>query len=164
MPCEQIAAENACSCTTLHTYEQAQLTQQFFSRFSCLSSSGSPRQKLEPGQSCFFTQFFQFSSSISLHWLDQILHVPASKSSFQQLFHFLLTSRSSMSPSDAKSTCHFYPSVTSGIRKPLSRIQNPFNFLPILTWMRGYYITRSMSNGCFTRRCQLNEYSDYHTK
>ena len=152
MRCEQTAAGNACSFTTPHTYEQAQFTQQFFSRFSCCSSSGSPGQKLEPGQRCFFTQSFQFSSSAFLHWLDQILPVPASKSSFQPLFHLLLTSCPSMSPSDATSTWRYYASVTSGIRKPLSRTQNPFNFLPIFTWLRGYYMTRSMSTGCFTRR------------
>lgn len=133
MRCEKTAAGNVCSCRTLHKYEQVQLIQQFFSRFSCHSSSGSPRQKLEPSQRCFFRQSFQLSSSASLHWLDQILPVPASKSSFQPLFHLLLTSRPSMSPSDATSTWHYYASVTSGIRKPLSRIQNPFNFLPIFT-------------------------------
>jgi len=105
-----------------------ELIQQFFSRFSCRSSSGSPRQKLEPSQSCCFRQSFRFSSSASLHWLDQILSVPASKSSFQPLFHLLLTSRPSMSPSDATSTWHYYASVTSGIRKPLSRIQTLSTF------------------------------------
>ena len=140
------------------------LTQQFCSRFSCPFSSGSPRQKLVTGQRYFFTQSFQFSYSASLYWLDQILPVPASKSSFQPLFHLLLTSRPWVLPSDATSTWHYYASVTFGIMKPLPRIRNPFNFLPVFPWLRGWYITRSMSTGCFSCRWQLIKYSNYHTK
>lgn len=98
-------------------------------------------------QIAFPTLFFRISSQVRSNFactgLEVLFPATLSPSSYFS---------SEMSPPDATSTWIYYASVTSGIRKPLSRIQNPFNFLPIFTRLRGYYITRSMSTGCFTRR------------